>query len=173
MKKEREVRFSEKLLLAGFSFILLFMLVHDWVPLGTLNDVQAVAQENSFQELIIVTLIGSVQFLLLIGLVLLFIGKKYPIWVKLWLVIHQVFIFIGVLIDWWIPYFFGIGAEKRVETYNQMFGNTHTFLPTMNGIAPNTLHIVFHSVLFGCILLTIYIFISDARKRKESANLSL
>lgn len=89
---KREIRLSEKLLIAGFTLILLFMIVHDWVPLGTLNDVEAIAKERSIQELLIVTLVGVVQILILMGLVLIFMGKKYPIWVKLWLIIHQGFI---------------------------------------------------------------------------------
>lgn len=36
---KRQIRTSEIVLLVGLSFILIFMLVHDWVPLGQLNDV--------------------------------------------------------------------------------------------------------------------------------------
>nr|WP_246187584.1 hypothetical protein [Ornithinibacillus caprae] len=152
--------------MAGFSFILLFMIVQDWVPLGSLNDVQAIAEDRSFNELFLVTLIGVVQILLLMTFVVIFIGKRYPIWIKLWLVIHQICIFAGVLIDWWIPYFFGYGAEQRVERYNQMFGDTHSFLPELNGIVPNTLHTMFHTTLLICIILTIYIMVTDSRKTR-------
>lgn len=161
---KREIRLSEKLLLAGFSFILLFMIVQDLIPLGPLNDVQAIAKNRSFSELLMVTMIGTVQFLLLTGGLIYFMGKRYALWVKLWLFIHQVCIFAGALIAWWIPYLFGIGAEQRVEKYNQMFGDTHTFLPVMNGIVPNTLHTIFHIVLLTCIILTTYISLSDLKK---------
>lgn len=154
---ERRIRTSEIILLIGLGFILLFMLVHDWVPLGQLNDVKAVSESRSVNELIVVTLIGAGQILLLLVLMLLFMGKKYPIWIKLWLVIHQGFILAGALLDWWIPYFFGFGAEERVERYNVMFGNTHAFLPVNNGIVPNTLHVAFHFTLLVCLLLAIYI----------------
>jgi hypothetical protein len=49
----------------------------------------------------------------------------------------------GAIRAWWIPYFFGTSPE-RVERYNDMFGNTHAFLPPRNGIVPNTLHCVLH-----------------------------
>lgn len=156
----RHVRKSEIALVAGLSLIFLFMLLHDWVPLGNLNDVQAVSESRSVNELIIVTLIGTVQIAFLLTLVLLFLGKRYPIWVRLWLVIHQGFILAGALLDWWIPYFFGYGAEKRVERYAEMFGNTHAFLPVQNGIVPNTLHVMFHLTLLVCLLLAIYISLS-------------
>jgi len=109
---KRNVRLSEKLLLAGLSFIFLFMIVQDLVPLGSLNDVPAIAEVRSFNELLIVTMFGSVQFLLLMGGVIYFMGKRYPIWAKLWLIIHQSSIFVGALFSWWIPYLFGIGAEE-------------------------------------------------------------
>lgn len=163
---KRKVRLSEKLLLIGFSFILLFMVIHDWVPLGSLNDVEAIAADRSVSELLIVTFIGVAQILLLMGFVLFFMGKKYPIWIKLWLVIHQIFIFTGAILDWWIPYFTGYGAEERVERYTQMFGNTHSFLPEMHGIVPNTIHTLFHTTLFICIILTIYIILTDRKKEK-------
>lgn len=164
---KRDIRLSEILLLAGLCFILLFMIVHDWVPLGSLNDVQAISEVHSFRELVTVTLSGAVQFLLFICLVIMFMGKPYPAWVKLWLIIHQGCIFAGALIDWWIPYFFGYGAEQRAERYRQMFGNTHSFLPEMNGIVPNTLHIIFHTTLLLCIILTIYIALTDSRKKSR------
>ena len=44
------------------------MLVHDWVPLGKLNDVQAAAESRSVNELIVVTLIGAGQIMLLLVL---------------------------------------------------------------------------------------------------------
>jgi hypothetical protein len=136
------------------------MIVQDWIPLGALNDVEAIAATQSTSELITTTLIGVIQILLLLGGVLFFIGKKYPVWAKIWLIIHPACIFIGALVAWWIPYLFGVGAEARVDRYNVIFGNTHAFLPVINGIVPNTLHTLFHLILFTCIVLTIYIFSS-------------
>lgn len=153
----RQIRLAEVLLVAGLGLIFLFMLFHDWVPLGQLNDVRAVAESRSVQELVVVTAIGAGQIILLLGLVLIFVGKRYPIWAKLWLVIHQGFILAGALLDWWIPYFFGYGAAERVERYNEMFGNTIAFLPINNGIVPNTIHVLFHSTLLLCLILAVYI----------------
>jgi len=36
-----------------------------------------------------------------------------------------------------------------------MFANTHTFLPMRNGVAPNTLHVIFHAVLIATVLLLV------------------
>lgn len=153
----RQIRASEIFLLMGLGFIFLFMLIHDWVPLGRLNDVDAVLELQSVGELIGVTLIGTVQILFLMGMLLFFIGRTYPLWVKLWLIIHQGCILAGAMLSWWVPYLFGIGAEDKVERYRVMFGNTHSFLPIKNGIVPNTIHVMFHFILLMCVLITIYI----------------
>lgn len=164
----RKFRTSEIILIAGFSFILVFMLVHDWIPLGPLNDVKAVSESRSAGELIVVTLIGAVQIAVLLGLALWFAGKTYPFWAKLWLIVHPSFIFAGALLDWWIPYFFGYGAEERAERYTEMFGNTHAFLPVMNGIVPNTMHVMFHSTLLLCIVTAICMSVRRAPARRQT-----
>lgn len=93
IKLKREIRRSEKILLLGLSLILIFMIIQDWVPLAPLNDVQAIANDRSFEEFLVVTLIGVGQFVLLLSLALIFVGKIYPIWVRLWLIIHPSCIF--------------------------------------------------------------------------------
>ncbi|WP_431801110.1 hypothetical protein [Halobacillus andaensis] len=167
---EREVRQSEKLLMAGLTFILLFMVVQDIVPLGSLNDVNSIFENRSVSGLTVVTITGTVQILLLLGLVLFFRGRPYPLWVKLWLIIHQSFISMGALLDWWIPYFSGYGAKERADKYESMFSNTHSFLPEMNGIVPNTLHVLFHTMLFFCLILTIYISLTKRANMTNDRN---
>jgi len=161
---KREIRLSEKIWLAGLIFIFLFMLLHDWVPLGPFNDVEAVRQDSTIQELLFVTLFNASQILVIIVLLLIFMGKSYPIWAKIWLIVHQSCIFAGALWAWWIPYCCGIGAEERAERYQLMFGNTHTFLPEMHGIAPNTIHVIFHLTLLTCIILSIYISVNGSKR---------
>lgn len=162
----RNIRQSEKFLVIGYIIILLFMIVQDLVPLGALNDIEAISSAESFNEIIVTTLIGTVQIILILGGVLLFIGKRYPILVKIWLLAHPSFILLGAIMSWWIPYLFGTGTEEKIERFNNMFGNTHSFLPVMNGMVPNTLHTIFHLVLLICIILTSYIFLTGYKKDK-------
>ncbi|MGM9920444.1 MAG: hypothetical protein ACI33O_04305 [Bhargavaea sp.] len=164
---KRKIRLPERGLLLGLYAILIFMLVQDWVPLGSLNDVDSVFQVHSFTDILTSTLINAGQFVLLIFIVRLFIGRRYPVWARLWLIIHQGFIFAGALMAWWIPYLFGVGAEEKAEPYRIMFGSTHSFLPEMNGITPNTLHTGLHAVLLICLLLTIYITFTGPKKTKK------
>lgn len=155
---KRKITISEKAFMIGLILILLFMLIHDWVPLGALNDVEAIKSQQTTSELLQITALNTLSILIVMVLAMAFIGKRYPIWAKLWLVIHLGFIAAGVIIAWWIPYFFGADQET-IDRYDAMFGNTHAFLPEMNHITPNTIHVFFHLVLLVTWILAIYISI--------------
>jgi hypothetical protein len=43
-------------------FQVLFLWLHDWIPLGRLNDVTAVRSQDTSLHLVVVTLIQSVPF---------------------------------------------------------------------------------------------------------------
>lgn len=131
------------ILFALQCFHVLFLALHDWIPLGTLNDVKAVRAENSIQKLLAATLISTAPYL--VGLVAsaLHFGSVYPKWLMGWLWISYAFLFSGELEAWWFPYLFGAKPE-RVARYEVMFGGTLAFLPVRNGIRINTLHVILH-----------------------------
>lgn len=58
------------LLLALQIFHVAFLALHDWVPLGRLNDVRAVRQENPGSKLLVATFLSTVLFVppLVVGL---------------------------------------------------------------------------------------------------------
>ena len=73
----------------------------------------------------------------------------------MWLWSSYALLFIGQFRAWWVPYLLK-PEPQRAERYRIMFGNTHSFLPQRNGMAPNTAHILLHVatlatlvVLFG------------------------
>jgi len=125
------------------AFQVLFLWVHDWVPLGRLNDVKAVRSQDTTLRLVVVTLIQSVPFTVGLLFSLLHLGRLYPHWLSLWLWISYSLIFVGQIRAWWIPYLFRAEPE-RAARYQIMFGNTHRFLPIRNGLVPNTAHIMLH-----------------------------
>ena len=49
-------------LIALQIFVVLFIALHDWIPLGTLNDVNAVQAIDSRCKLILVTLVSTLPF---------------------------------------------------------------------------------------------------------------
>ena len=133
-------------------FQVLFLWLHDWLPLGRLNDVAAVRSQGTTLRLVIVTLIQSVPFT--IGLLFsgLHFGQPYPHWLYVWLLVSYSIIFAGQLRAWWRPYLFQAEPE-RAARYQIMFGNTHHFLPIRNGLVPNTAHIMLHLATAATLLV--------------------
>ncbi len=124
-------------------FHVLFLALHDWIPLGSLNDLRAVHAENSRSKLIADTLMGAAPFAFGLVASTVHLGQPLPAWLFDYLGISYVLLFMGELQAWWIPYFFR-SDPARAARYQTMFGNTHAFLPERNGIRPNTLHIILH-----------------------------
>jgi hypothetical protein len=142
----------ELALLALQSFHVAFLLLHDWIPLGRLNDVAAVRRENSLAPLIANTLIVGGLFGFGLAASIHFYGRAYPGWLHKWLFVSYGLLFLGELRAWWIPYL--VHAEpQRAVRYQAMFGRTHSFLSVRNGIVPNTLHIILHAMTFATVLL--------------------
>jgi hypothetical protein len=117
--------------------------LHDWVPLGALNDVRAVREADSTSRLIRVTLIQSVPYTIGLWYSARSLGGHMPGWLWYWLWISYGLLFAGELRGWWVPYLFRPEPE-RAARYQSMFGRTHSFLPPRNGLVPNTLHTVLH-----------------------------
>jgi hypothetical protein len=137
------IRQLEIALLALQGFQVLFLWLHDWVPIGSLNDIAAVRSADSKQRLIVVTLIQSVPFTVGLLFSLLDFGRSCPHWLYTWLWISYGLLLLGQIRAWWIPYL--IRAEpERAARYRIMFGKTHSFLPQHNGLVPNTAHILLH-----------------------------
>ena len=134
------------------AFQLAFLLVHDWIPLGPLNDVRAVRRENAVRLLVIGTAVSSAPVVAALWLSIRYFGQPYPTWVRAWLWLTYGLLFAGELEAWWMPYLFRIDA-KRQARYQAMFGNTHAFLPERNGIVPNTLHVLLHVATLSTLLV--------------------
>jgi hypothetical protein len=139
-------------LIALQAFQVAFLWLHDWVPLGRLNDVAAVRGQDPWQRLVIVTLTQSVPFT--IGLVasLRYAGHPFPGWLMIWLWVSYGILFVGQLRAWWVPYLLTTEPE-RAQRYRAMFGNTHTFLPVRNGLVPNTAHILLQIATLATLVL--------------------
>jgi hypothetical protein len=120
-----------------------FLWLHDWVPLGRLNDVKAVRSQDTTQRLVFVTLGQSVPFTIGLFYSLMYFHRPYPHWLYMWLLISYGLMFIGQVRAWWVPYLFQ-PEPKRAARYQIMFGKTHSFLPIRNGLVPNTAHIMLH-----------------------------
>lgn len=142
----------EAILIALQTFQVLFLALHDWVPLGGLNDVAAVRSEIPTRTLLITTLIQTSFFAVGLFFSVRYYGRTYPAWLNYWLWISYATLFVGEIKAWWIPYLVR-RSSKRAARYQKMFGKTHSFLPRHNEIVPNTAHVLLHLATAATLLV--------------------
>jgi hypothetical protein len=133
----------ELLFIALQLFVVLFLLLHDWVPLGRLNNLAAIRSEDSLLHRILVTLIAALPAGIGLTYSAVYFGRAYPHWLEMLLWITYGILMLGILRAWWIPYLVAPDAE-RAKRYQVIFAGTHSLLPKRNGIAPDTLHMLLH-----------------------------
>jgi hypothetical protein len=125
------------------AFQVAFLWLHDWIPLGRLNNIAAVQSQDSRQQLVPVTVASSAFFTLGLIFCLLYIGQRYPQWLTIYLWVTYAGLLSGQIRAWWVAYIF-IPDPPRASRYQTMFANTHSFLPQRNGMVPNSLHVILH-----------------------------
>jgi hypothetical protein len=129
-------------LLALEVLVVLFVALHNWVPLGSLNDVKGVRREFPTGKLVLTTLLNFTPFAIGLAASAFYFGRQYPGWVYWWLWITYGLACFGSLKAWWIPYLFRPDPQLAAR-YRPMYAATHSFFPERNGIRPNTLHVIF------------------------------
>ena len=82
-------------LIALQLFQVLFLALHDWVPLGRLNDVKAVRAADPAGKLIAVTLISTIPFAVGLAESVAYSRTPYPAWLMVWLCVSYVVLFIA------------------------------------------------------------------------------
>ncbi len=133
----------EAALIALQVYQVLFLAIHDWIPLGSLNDVSAVRSQDTRSRLVAVTAMQTLPFAFGLVCSVRYFDSLFPGWLYQWLLISYLILLAGQLRAWWLPYLLHPEPE-RAERYRIMFGRTHSFLPMRNGIVPNTAHIMLH-----------------------------
>jgi hypothetical protein len=133
---------TQGILLALQFFVILFVALHNWIPLGTLNDVKGAHAAFPGRKLFTTTLANFVPFAIGFAASAIYFGRAYPAWLLWWLWISYLLASYGSLKAWWIPYLVRPDPQLAAR-YRVMYGSTHSFLPERNGIRPNTLHAIF------------------------------
>jgi hypothetical protein len=134
------------------SLVVIFLLFHDWIPLGRLNNLNAIRSQDSFGRRVFVTLLPGLPAGVCLWLTVKHFGQPYTMPTEMWLWITYGILFAGVLRAWWIPYLL-VPDAARAARYQTIFADTHTFLPRRNGIAPDTLHTAFHACLMATLVV--------------------
>jgi hypothetical protein len=146
--------------LACQTIVVLFIGVHDWLPLGKLNNLRGIRATDTRGRLATVTILSTLPFAIALVGSVYYAGTHFPSWLAWTLWISYGTALYGMLRAWWIPYVFGNDPE-RAKRYQLRFAETHAFLPTRNGIRPDTLHVSFHVVLVTTITLLVVLTFSD------------
>ena len=128
-----------------------FILLHDWVPLGRLSNPEGLLAVDSKTRLGLTTVLSAAPFAIGLWWSWREVGHwSHGVLVYLW-VCYGICL-AGALRAWWVPYLFG-SDEGRRERYRQRFAGTLSFMPERHGIRPDALHVVFHGVLVGLVVL--------------------
>ncbi len=131
-----------------------FIALHDWVPLGRLNDVGAVRAHETTRHLWMVTLASTLPFAVGLAGSIASLGARFPDWLTIWLWANYGVAAYGILRTWWVPYLL-LKEPARAAKYATMHGRTHAFLPVHHGMRPNTLHVLFHLAVAAIFVLLI------------------
>jgi hypothetical protein len=143
---------TEGWLLGLQCLVVMFVALHNWIPLGRLNDVRGVRKEFPGSKLLITTLINFTPFAFGLAASAYYFERSFPGWLLWWLWISYSLAVYGSLKAWWIPYLFR-PDPVLAGRYQVMHGTTHTFLPKRNGISPNTLHVMFDVLTLAVLIV--------------------
>jgi len=147
--RAREIAF-----LASQAVVTIFLLFHDWIPLGCLNNLSAIHRpdQNTRLRMIVITLLPAIPAAICLYGSANHVGQPYPVWLQITIWITYGALVVGLLQAWWIPYLVR-PDPKRAARYQVMFAGTYKFLPQRNGIAPDALHTIFHLAVVASIVL--------------------
>ena len=134
-------------------FQVLVLALHDWVRLGSLNDLGAGQSVDPLRKRLLATLVNTLPFALgLVWSCVYALAPAYPAWLASWLWWSYGVLLAGELWAWWVPYLVRPQPE-RAARYQLLFGRTHHFLPPRHGLVPNTLHCLLHLATLSTLLM--------------------
>ncbi|MGH8316466.1 MAG: hypothetical protein ACREUL_00605 [Steroidobacteraceae bacterium] len=149
-------------LLACQLYVVLFIALHDWIPLGTLNNLAGIRAVDTTSKRLVTTFLSTLPFAIAFTASVYHAAAGFPTWLMCWLWISYGAAVYGMLRAWWLPYLV-IKDPIRAARYQTRFAHTHAFLPVRNGIRPDTLHVTFHAVIVTLmVLLTMMTFAKHA-----------
>ncbi|MBX5436676.1 MAG: hypothetical protein IRZ33_05600 [Alicyclobacillaceae bacterium] len=140
--------------LAVEAFMLLFLMLHDWIHLPPWTDARATRRVYTMSTNLRNTLLNSVPVAIALLLTIYYLSAAIPGWVRGYWILLYALLLLGEYRAWWHPYWFG-WDPKRLARYRELFGNTHTIMPARGGMAPNTAHVLLHACTALAFVLSI------------------
>jgi hypothetical protein len=140
-------------------FVVLFIALHDWIPLGKLNNLEGIRIADTIGKRVVGTALSTLPFAVAFAASVYYARTQFPLWLMWTLWITYAMGGYGIMRTWWIPYLF-VKDRVRAERYQVRFSKTHAFLPPRNGIRPDTLHVSFHALYITTLLLLLFLTFS-------------
>ena len=131
-------------------WFVLFVALHDWVPLGRLTNRAGARGVDSTGRLFWTTVLSTAPFAFGLGCSLGY--AHWPGWLVTYLRVSYALAAAGAVKSWWWPYLFGATEEKKAR-FGVRFAGTIGFLPERNGIRPDALHTFLHASLVVLLVL--------------------
>ena len=92
-------------------WVVVFLLLHDWAPLGRLTNRAGVRAVDSTGKLVWTTVLSAAPFALGLGWSLWY--APWPGWLVTYLRVSYVVLLAGALQSWWGPYFLARRRRRR------------------------------------------------------------
>jgi hypothetical protein len=105
----------ETTFLALQTFVVAFLLFHDWVGLGRLNNLAAIRSQDTLLHRVFVTLLPGVPAAIGLFFSAKYFSQPYPDWLETLLWITYGAFILGMLRAWWIPYLVLPDAERAAR----------------------------------------------------------
>ena len=139
-------------------FIVLFLLLHDWIDIYPFNDLTTFNKHCSLRNKILMTVVNTPFFIIYTLILLYYWSTPFSCYAKAYLITCNALFLTGILFSWWMPYVCGWPKEQTKGLHEQ-YGKTHSFLPSIgNNPIPNTLHVIFH-IIFIINMITTWMIV--------------
>lgn len=125
-------------------FQVVVLLLHDWLPMGRLNDLAAARRVHSVRALALGTAVSSLLPVIGLALSASPVAARHARGLDFYLLGAYGFLFLGELEAWWVPMLLW-PQPTRAREYEQLYARTWAFLPARNGIRVNALHVLLHA----------------------------
>jgi hypothetical protein len=109
-------------------YVVLFIALHDWIPLGRLSNRAGIRSADTTARLLRVTALSTLPYAIGLGGSVYYASSRFPDWLMWLLWISYGAGVYGMLRAWWVPYLL-VPDPVRAARYQQRFRDTHAFLP--------------------------------------------
>jgi len=125
------------------AIFLVYVLIHDWVPLGPLNDIER-QREQPLSTRILVEIGNVLPIVVLLTLSLLFPTGPLPAGAAIYAGLYIVAFAVLAWLSWYRPYLRGSTPAREAAAAHEYGRTIQVLRPRANRIRPNLMHVILH-----------------------------